>query len=112
MVQSYHEGVIQTFEDLDAVDEMNVNVDVTREEKVDVITVPVVIVLQDGQGNDVVRVVLTDGTTRQGSRLKLASLREHLSKLRKAFQAMNSSWWRPDEHLRDATSQFPVAKQS
>ena len=60
-----YEGVIQTFEDLDAVDGANVNVDVTREEKVDVITVPVAAVLQDGQGNDVVRVVLTDGTTRQ-----------------------------------------------
>jgi len=60
-----YEGVIQTFEPLDAVDGANVNVDVTREEKVDVITVPVAAVLQDGQGNDVVRVVLTDGTTRQ-----------------------------------------------
>lgn len=60
-----YEGVIQTFEDLDAVDGANVNVDVTREEKIDVITVPVASVLQDGQGNDVVRVVLTDGTTRQ-----------------------------------------------
>ena len=60
-----YEGVIQTFEDLDAVDGANVNVDVTREEKIDVITVPVAAVLQDGQGNDVVRVVLTDGTTRQ-----------------------------------------------
>ena len=38
---------------------------ITREEKIDVITVPVAAVLQDGQGNDVVRVVLTDGTTRQ-----------------------------------------------
>ena len=60
-----YEGVIQTFEDLDAVDGASVNVDVTREEKIDVITVPVAAVLQDGQGNDVVRVVLTDGTTRQ-----------------------------------------------
>ena len=60
-----YEGVIQTFEDLEAVDGANVNVDVTREEKIDVITVPVAAVLQDGQGNDVVRVVLTDGTTRQ-----------------------------------------------
>ena len=60
-----YEGVIQTFEDLDAVDGANVNVDVTREEKIDVITVPVAAVLQDGQGNDGVRVVLTDGTTRQ-----------------------------------------------
>ena len=60
-----YEGVIQTFEDLDAVDGANVNVDVTRQEKIDVITVPVAAVLQDGQGNDVVRVVLTDGTTRQ-----------------------------------------------
>lgn len=60
-----YEGVIQTFEDLDAVDGANVNVDVTREKKIDAITVPVAAVLQDGQGNDVVRVVLTDGTTRQ-----------------------------------------------
>ena len=60
-----YEGVIQTFDELDAVDGANVNVDVTREEKIDVITVPVAAVLQDGQGNDVVRVVLTDGTTRQ-----------------------------------------------
>ena len=29
------------------------------------ITVPVAAVLQDGQGNDVVRVVLSDGTTTQ-----------------------------------------------
>ena len=41
------------------------NVDVIREERVDVITVPVAAVLQDGEGDDVVRVVLTDGTTRQ-----------------------------------------------
>ncbi len=60
-----YEGVIQTTENLDAVDGARVNVDVTREEKIDVITVPVAAVLQDGQGNDVVRVVLTDGTTRQ-----------------------------------------------
>ena len=60
-----YEGVIETFEELDAVDGANVNVDVTREERIDVITVPVAAVLQDGQGNDVVRVVLTDGTTRQ-----------------------------------------------
>ena len=60
-----YEGVIETSESLDAVDGANVNVDVTREEKVDVITVPVAAVLQDGQGNDVVRVVLSDGTTTQ-----------------------------------------------
>ena len=60
-----YEGVIETFDVLDAVDGASVNVDVTREEKVDVITVPVAAVLQDGQGNDVVRVVLVDGTTTQ-----------------------------------------------
>lgn len=60
-----YEGVIETSETLDAVDGANVNVDVTREEKIDVITVPVAAVLQDGQGNDVVRVVLSDGTTTQ-----------------------------------------------
>ena len=60
-----YEGVIETFEVLDAVDGASVNVDVTREEKIDVITVPVAAVLQDGQGNDVVRVVLVDGTTTQ-----------------------------------------------
>ncbi len=60
-----YEGVIETSEALDAVDGANVNVDVTREEKIDVITVPVAAVLQDGQGNDVVRVVLSDGTTTQ-----------------------------------------------
>jgi len=60
-----YEGVIETFEVLDAVDGASVNVDVTREEKIDVITVPVAAVLQDGQGNDVVRVVLIDGTTSQ-----------------------------------------------
>ena len=60
-----YEGVIETSESLDAVDGANVNVDVTREEKIDVITVPVAAVLQDGQGNDVVRVVLSDGTTTQ-----------------------------------------------
>jgi len=60
-----YEGVIETSETLDAVDGANINVDVTREEKIDVITVPVASVLQDGQGNDVVRVVLSDGTTTQ-----------------------------------------------
>lgn len=60
-----YEGVIETFDVLDAVDGASVNVDVTREEKVDVITVPVAAVLQDGQGNDVVRVVLVDGSTTQ-----------------------------------------------
>ena len=60
-----YEGVIETLEALDAVDGASVNVDVTREEKVDVITVPIAAVLQDGQGNDVVRVVLVDGTTTQ-----------------------------------------------
>lgn len=60
-----YEGVIETFEVLDAVDGASVNVDVTREERVDVITVPVAAILQDGQGNDVVRVVLLDGTTQQ-----------------------------------------------
>ncbi len=60
-----YEGVIETFEVLDAVDGASVNVDVTREEKIDVITVPIAAVLQDGQGNDVVRVVLVDGTTTQ-----------------------------------------------
>ena len=60
-----YEGVIETFDVLDAVDGASVNVDVTREEKVDVITVPVASVLQDGQGNDVVRVVLVDGSTTQ-----------------------------------------------
>ena len=60
-----YEGVIETFEVLDAVDGASVNVDVTREEKIDVITVPIAAVLQDGQGNDVVRVVLVDGSTDQ-----------------------------------------------
>ena len=60
-----YEGVIETVEVLDAVDGASVNVDVTREEKVDVITVPIAAVLQDGQGSDVVRVVLVDGTTTQ-----------------------------------------------
>lgn len=60
-----YEGVIETFEVLDAVDGASVNVDVTREERVDVITIPVAAILQDGQGNDVVRVVLLDGTTQQ-----------------------------------------------
>ena len=36
-----YEGVIETSETLDAVDGANINVDVTREEKIDVITVPV-----------------------------------------------------------------------
>ena len=60
-----YEGVIETFDVLDAVDGASVNVDVTREEKVDVITVPIAAILQDGQGNDVVRVVLVDGSTTQ-----------------------------------------------
>ena len=60
-----YEGVVETQEPLAAVDGAGVNVDVIREERVDVITVPVAAVLQDGEGDDVVRVVLTDGTTRQ-----------------------------------------------
>ena len=54
MVSERYEGVIQTFEDLDAVDGANVNVDAEKEKKIDVIAVPVAAVLQDGQGNDVV----------------------------------------------------------
>ena len=60
-----YEGVVQTQEPLAAVDGAGVNVDVIREERLDVITVPVAAVLQDGEGDDVVRVVLTGGTTRQ-----------------------------------------------
>ena len=60
-----YEGVVETQEPLGAVDGAGVNVDVIREERLDVITVPVAAVLQDGEGDDVVRVVLTDGTTRQ-----------------------------------------------
>lgn len=60
-----YEGVVETQEPLAAVDGAGVNVDVIREERLDVITVPVAAVLQDGEGDDVVRVVLTDGTTRQ-----------------------------------------------
>lgn len=60
-----YEGVVETQEPLAAVDGAGVNVDVIREERIDVITVPVAAVLQDGEGDDVVRVVLTDGTTRQ-----------------------------------------------
>lgn len=60
-----YEGVVETDTALDAVDGAGVNVDVVREERVDAITVPVAAVLQDGDGQDVVRVVLSDGTTRQ-----------------------------------------------
>lgn len=60
-----YEGIVEAAEPLDAVDGAGVNVDVTREERIDVITVPVAAVLQNGEGQDVVRVVLTDGTTRQ-----------------------------------------------
>ncbi len=60
-----YEGVVETQAPLAAVDGAGVNVDVIREERLDAITVPVAAVLQDGEGNDVVRVVLTDGTTRQ-----------------------------------------------
>ncbi len=60
-----YEGVVDPAEPLEAVDGAGVNVDVTREERLDVITVPVAAVLQNGEGNDAVRVVLTDGTTRQ-----------------------------------------------
>ena len=51
-----YEGVIETFEVLDAVDGASVNVDVTREEKVDVITVPIAAVLQDGQGLSLIHI--------------------------------------------------------
>lgn len=60
-----YEGVVETVTELDAVDGASVNIDVTLEQRRDVITVPVASVLQDGEGNDVVRVVLDDGTTRQ-----------------------------------------------
>ncbi len=60
-----YEGVIETAEPLDAVDGAFVNIDVVLERRVDAITVPVASVLQDGQGNDVVRIVLEDGRTRQ-----------------------------------------------
>jgi multidrug efflux pump subunit AcrA (membrane-fusion protein) len=60
-----YEGVVETDGDLDAVDGANVNVDVVLERRTDAITVPVAAVLQDGSGDDVVRVVLDDGTTRQ-----------------------------------------------
>jgi multidrug efflux pump subunit AcrA (membrane-fusion protein) len=60
-----YEGVVETVTDLEAVDGASVNIDVTLDQRLDVITVPVASVLQDGAGNDVVRVVLDDGTTRQ-----------------------------------------------
>jgi multidrug efflux pump subunit AcrA (membrane-fusion protein) len=60
-----YEGVVETVTDLEAVDGASVNIDVTLDQRRDVITVPVASVLQDGAGNDVVRVVLDDGTTRQ-----------------------------------------------
>lgn len=60
-----YEGVIETVDPLDAVDGASVNVEVVLEERLDVIVVPVASVLQDGEGNDVVRVVLEDRTTRQ-----------------------------------------------
>ena len=71
-------------------DGANVNVDVAREEKIDVITVPVAAVLQDGQGNDVVRVVLTDGTTRQ-VQVKVGLLKVLTLRSQKA-QAKNLYW--------------------
>ncbi len=60
-----YEGVVETLMTLDAVDGAGVNVDVIRDERLDVITVPVAAVLQNGEGEDVVRVALTDGSTRQ-----------------------------------------------
>lgn len=60
-----YEGVVETDGVLEAVDGANVNVDVVLERRENVITVPVASVLQDGQGADVVRIVLDDGTTRQ-----------------------------------------------
>lgn len=60
-----YEGVVETDGQLDAVDGASVNIDVVLERRTDVITVPVAAVLQDGAGDDVVRVVLDDGTTRQ-----------------------------------------------
>ena len=60
-----YEGVVETDTPLDAVDGAGVNVDVVLEERIDAITVPVAAVLQNSEGEDVVRVVLSDGTTRQ-----------------------------------------------
>jgi multidrug efflux pump subunit AcrA (membrane-fusion protein) len=60
-----YEGVIETGVALDAVDGARVNIDVIRDERVQVITVPVAAVLQNGEGHDVVRIVLSDRTTRQ-----------------------------------------------
>ncbi|MFV2040027.1 MAG: HlyD family efflux transporter periplasmic adaptor subunit, partial [Acidimicrobiales bacterium] len=60
-----YEGVVAPSRPLEAVDGAGLNIDVTLDERVDVMTVPVAAVLQNGAGQDVVRVVLTDGTTRQ-----------------------------------------------
>lgn len=60
-----YEGVVAPSQPLKAIDGAGVNIEVTLEERINVVTVPVAAVLQNGEGHDVVRVVLADGTTRQ-----------------------------------------------
>lgn len=50
-------GVVEVAEQLDAVDGAAVNIEVTLDERIDALVVPVASVLQDGSGNDVVRIV-------------------------------------------------------
>ena len=73
-----YEGVIETFEVLDAVDGASVNVDVTREEKIDVITVPIATVLQDERGTMLFELYSLMGQLR--CKLKQDCLKRHLSK--------------------------------
>ncbi len=54
-------GVVDVVDSIDAVDGAAVNIEVTLDERIDALVVPVASVLQDGSGNDVVRVVDADG---------------------------------------------------
>jgi multidrug efflux pump subunit AcrA (membrane-fusion protein) len=62
--QQSYEGKVELSGDLGAADGALVSIDVVIEERVDVITVPIAAVKQNGQGQDVVRVIdIEDGGT-------------------------------------------------
>jgi multidrug efflux pump subunit AcrA (membrane-fusion protein)/peptidoglycan hydrolase-like protein with peptidoglycan-binding domain len=58
--EQYYEGKIEVAE-LDAADGSGVTIQVVLDQKSDAITVPIAAVLQDGDGNDVVRVIDLEG---------------------------------------------------
>ena len=59
--QQTYEGTVELSGDLGAADGALVSIDVVIEEHVDVLTVPIAAVKQNGQGEDVVRVIDIDG---------------------------------------------------